>query len=600
MADSIHTIQVIENLVSKQKPQKILGKHAYVQQLFQTLHEQIKLPCSFALFCTADGLILNVLQENSADSKNSGIHPGLRLPLDFLPAACPDTIYYDTVSGYVLITLTAPEEETGVKAFLSKICTYMQIFDDYVKENRQLWDSLDAVKKSISIYDKDATLLYANQYFCNYLHIANREQVIGRSIEDVIKSAGTKVHSIDTNTNRLKMHDVLHKGEEVIDWEVRILSSKGDTQIAGNDMYPVLDENGTVTGMVEITHSRQQSLDSAKKLVGLSAEYTFENIIGTSTPMRESIRTAKDYANSPLSLLITGESGVGKELFAQAVHNYSDRRKGPFVALNCASFPENLIESELFGYVGGAFTGASKNGQIGKFELADGGTLFLDEVGELPFHFQSKLLRVLETWTITRIGSTKPFPVNVRLIAATNRNLEKMVEEGLFRQDLYYRLQILNIIIPPLRSRREDILQISEELLRQGRAPGSLQEKTLTEDAKQILLSYDWPGNVRELRNVLSRAALLSKSSFITRDVLTASIFASGSDARLSYDQNLPDSTLSAEARLAQRQQEVEAAGANLLKEAISIAGGNKSKAAALLDMSRNTFYRMLKKYNLE
>ena len=396
------------------------------------------------------------------------------------------------------------------------------------------------------------------------------------------------------------MHDVLRKGEEVIDWEVRILSSKGDTQIAGNDMYPVLDENGTVTGMVEITHSRQQSLDSAKKLVGLSAEYTFENIIGTSTPMRESIRTAKDYANSPLSLLITGESGVGKELFAQAVHNYSDRRKGPFVALNCASFPENLIESELFGYVGGAFTGASKNGQIGKFELADGGTLFLDEVGELPFHFQSKLLRVLETWTITRIGSTKPFPVNVRLIAATNRNLEKMVEEGLFRQDLYYRLQILNIIIPPLRSRREDILQISEELLRQGRAPGSLQEKTLTEDAKQILLSYDWPGNVRELRNVLSRAALLSKSSFITKDVLTASIFASGSDARLSYEQSLPDSTLSAEARLAQRQQEVEAAGANLLKEAISIAGGNKSKAAALLDMSRNTFYRMLKKYNLE
>ena len=476
----------------------------------------------------------------------------------------------------------------------------MQIFDDYVKENRQLWDSLDAVKKSISIYDKDATLLYANQYFCNYLHIANREQVIGRSIEDVIKSAGTKVHSIDTNTNRLKMHDVLHKGEEVIDWEVRILSSKGDTQIAGNDMYPVLDENGTVTGMVEITHSRQQSLDSAKKLVGLSAEYTFENIIGTSTPMRESIRTAKDYANSPLSLLITGESGVGKELFAQAVHNYNDRRKGLFVALNCASFPENLIESELFGYVGGAFTGASKNGQIGKFELADGGTLFLDEVGELPFHFQSKLLRVLETWTITRIGSTKPFPVNVRLIAATNRNLEKMVEEGLFRQDLYYRLQILNIIIPPLRNRREDILQISEELLRQGRAPGSLQEKTLTEDAKQILLSYDWPGNVRELRNVLSRAALLSKSSFITRDVLTASIFASGSDARLSYEQSLPDSTLSAEARLAQRQQEVEAAGANLLKEAISIAGGNKSKAAALLDMSRNTFYRMLKKYNLE
>ncbi len=600
MADSIHTIQVIENLVSKQKPQKILGKHAYIQKLFQTLNEQEKLPCVFALFCTADGLILNVLQEKPDVSQDSGIEPGHRLPLDFLPAACPDTVYYDALSGYILVTLVAPERELKIREFLSRLSTYMEIFDEYEKGNRQLWDSLDAVKKSISIYDKDATLLYANRHFCNYLHLTDRKQIIGRQIEDVIKSAGTKVHSIDTNTNKLKMHDVLHKGEEVIDWEVRILSSNGDTQIAGNDMYPVLDEGGNVKGMVEITHSRQQSLDSAKKLVGLSAEYTFENIIGGSAAMRESIRTAKDYANSPLSLLITGESGVGKELFAQAVHNYSDRRKGPFVALNCASFPENLIESELFGYVGGAFTGASKNGQIGKFELADGGTLFLDEVGELPYHFQSKLLRVLETWTITRIGSTKPFPVNVRLIAATNRNLEKMVEEGLFRQDLYYRLQILNIIIPPLRQRRGDILQISEELLRQGKAPDSLQEKTLTEDAKQILLGYDWPGNVRELRNVLSRAALLSKASFITKDVLTASIFASGSNARLSYEQNLPDSFLSAEARLAQRQQEVEAAGANLLKEAISIAGGNKSKAAALLDMSRNTFYRMLKKYNLE
>lgn len=600
MSDFTHTMQLIENLVSKQKPQKILGKHAYMQQLFQTFHTQNPLPCNFALFCTAEGLILNVLQESPAETQPAGISPGLRLPLDFLPAACPDAAFYDTLSGYVLITQAAPESEEETRSFLSQLAVYTQIFDEYERENRQLWDSLDAVKKSISIYDKDATLLYANRHFCNYLHLTDRKQIIGRQIEDVIKSAGTKVHSIDTNTNKLKMHDVLHKGEEVIDWEVRILSSNGDTQIAGNDMYPVLDESGNVKGMVEITHSRQQSLDSAKKLVGLSAEYTFENIIGGSTSMRESIRTAKDYANSPLSLLITGESGVGKELFAQAVHNYSDRRKGPFVALNCASFPENLIESELFGYVGGAFTGASKNGQIGKFELADGGTLFLDEVGELPYHFQSKLLRVLETWTVTRIGSTKPFPVNVRLIAATNRNLEKMVEEGLFRQDLYYRLQILNIVIPPLRQRREDIMQISEELLRQGRAPGSLEEKTLTEDAKQILLGYDWPGNVRELRNVLSRAALLSKSSFITKDVLTASIFASGSSARISYEQSVQDSALSAEARLSQRQQEVDAAGANLLKEAISIAGGNKTKAAELLGMSRNTFYRTLRKHNLE
>ncbi len=196
--------------------------------------------------------------------------------------------------------------------------------------------------------------------------------------------------------------------------------------------------------------------------------------------------------------MITGESGVGKELFAQSIHNYSPRHKGPFVALNCANFSDGLIESELFGYVGGAFTGASKNGQIGKFELADGGTLFLDEVGELPLHFQSKLLRVLETWMVTRIGSSKQIPVNVRLITATNRNLAEMVEEGLFRQDLYYRLQVLTLEIPPLRERKDDLALLSDSFLNQAAAPYLDTPKILSSQAKKVLMSYDWPGNVRE------------------------------------------------------------------------------------------------------
>ena len=298
------------------------------------------------------------------------------------------------------------------------------------------------------------------------------------------------------------MFDVLKNGETIANWEVR-LDAQGSSDMPlfiSNDMYPIFDDNGQVQGMIEISRYRDQDIKLIKNVAGLDANYSFDDIIGVSPIMKECIKTAKEYALSPYNILITGESGVGKELFSQAIHNYSMRRMRPFVALNCATFPENLIESELFGYVGGAFTGASKNGQIGKFEFANGGTLFLDEIGELPLQFQSKLLRVLETWTITRIGSTKSTPVNVHLIAATNRDLKKMVDEGTFRQDLYYRLQVLNVEIPPLRKRKDDLVALSEHFLRQNAVYGSGERKVLAPDAKYALMQYDWPGNIRELK----------------------------------------------------------------------------------------------------
>ena len=470
------------------------------------------------------------------------------------------------------------------------------------KSENCLLSSLDSVNRAISIYDNDGMLLYGNKYFYNYLYITDTESCIGQKIDDILRKAGTSVQAINSSSARLKMMDVLESGKEVIDWEVRVISAKGDTQIVGNDMFPVFGKNGEISGMVEITHSRQQTLSQTRKMAGLYAEYTFDNIIGNSKCIRDCIEIAKDYADSPLSLLITGESGVGKELFAQSVHNYSSRRKGPFVALNCASFPENLIESELFGYVSGAFTGASKHGQIGKFELADGGTLFLDEIGELPYHFQPKLLRVLETWRITRIGSTKEFPVNVRIIAATNKNLAQMVEEGLFRQDLYYRLQILNVNIPPLRNRENDIILIAEALLNQIKDPNTTNKKMLTDNAKNMLLSHDWPGNVRELRNVLYRAALLSKTPYIGEDVIRTSISATSQIPVIQAPKSeVGDSITSmpAEDRLELRRSQLDEANANLIKEALSIADGNKTKAAELLNMSRNTFYRMIKKYDI-
>ncbi len=595
MTDYSKSVQNILEHTIKTDKRQLVGKPSTAAKLFQNLFRQNPLPHKLVLFTTDNGLVLAAYPPD--------LHNQLRCrALNFKDLANSDTdlIFFENIPGYYIITSGEREYFSQTETFAAEFLSLLNILQDALQENNSLLASLDAVNKSISIYDRNANLLFANRNFCNYLYTQDRSTIIGKNIEDIIREAGTTVQSIDTNTTRLKMHEVLEKGEEVIDWEVRVTSERGDTLLVGNDMYPVRNTNGEITGMVEITHSRQQLLANAQKLAGLSAEYSFEDIIGTSSITRDTIRTAKDYANSPLSLLITGESGVGKELFAQSVHNYSSRRKGPFVALNCASFPENLIESELFGYVGGAFTGASKGGQTGKFELADGGTLFLDEVGELPYHFQSKLLRVLETWTVTRIGSSKPSPVNVRLIAATNRDLKKMVEEGLFRQDLFYRLQILNIEIPPLRERKEDILPIAEVLLQQSKNPDSPRPKVLTDDARALLSAYDWPGNVRELRNVLYRAALLAKTDRISSDILETSISASGGKISDVPAHSGVSNHMTAEERLAERRRDIVNANAKLLREAMDITGGNRTKAADLLKISRNTFYRMLKKYNIE
>ena len=244
----------------------------------------------------------------------------------------------------------------------------------------------------------------------------------------------------------------------------------------------------------------------------------------------------------------------------------------------------------MFGYVGGAFTGASKNGQIGKFELADGGTLFLDEIGELPYHFQSKLLRVLETRKITRIGSSTQTPVNVRVVAATNRDLKKMISEGLFRKDLYYRLQVLSIEIQPLKKRGEDILLLAETFFKQAVNSNGDEPKVLDLNAQKFLMEYEWPGNVRELRNVILRINLLSKTNIVTKDILESAIYSKGYNLKSKTNE-------SPEVKLNKRIMDVNNSYANLINEALDITQGNKSQAAELLGVSRKTLYRMIEKY---
>ena len=470
-----------------------------------------------------------------------------------------------------------------------------------------LLKSLNFMQNAVSVYDENLRLIYANESYCRDMFIENLEDMIGKTIQEIEKLCGVRVFAMQANKEKLALPMVLKYGMTLIDWEVK-LYKENEPQKAKMvlfDMYPILDDAGKVKGIVEISHSRHDDIHKAKKLMGFTAKYNFENILGESEAIKGCIAQAVQFAQSKFNLHICGESGVGKELFAQAVHNASDYRNGPFVALNCASFPENLIESELFGYVGGAFTGASKNGQMSKFELADGGTLFLDEIGELQLPFQAKLLRVLETNEVTRIGSSASIPFNVRIISATNRKLERMVEEGTFRRDLYYRLQVLNLEIPPLRERGRDTLLIAERILENTAKMRGEKKLELSREADVEMLAYDWPGNIRELKNAMNRLTVLSKGGIIRSEDLEAALYCKSHMHKtqlhdtIRSEENITENA-SPKERISAKMKEVEHANIELLREAMNLANCNKNAAAELLGVSRKTLYNMLHKYNMQ
>ncbi|RKL61992.1 AAA family ATPase [Thermoanaerobacteraceae bacterium SP2] len=263
---------------------------------------------------------------------------------------------------------------------------------------------------------------------------------------------------------------------------------------------------------------------------GFYAKKSFNDIIGESEKIRNVIEKAKKYAHTDSNIFIYGQTGTGKEVFAQSIHNYSKRKNGPFVSVNCASLPHNLIESELFGYVEGAFTGARKGGKIGLIELAHGGTLFLDEIGEMPPDIQGRLLRVLQEKEIMRIGDDRIIPVDVRIICATNKDLLKMVREKTFREDLYYRINVLKLVIPPLNERGWDIIRILDFYLNKFNSQFNKNIK-LSEDAVNILMEYDWPGNIRELRNLAEKLVALSDGDSIVESSLVLSLLSDESQS---------------------------------------------------------------------
>jgi transcriptional regulator with PAS, ATPase and Fis domain len=344
-----------------------------------------------------------------------------------------------------------------------------------------------------------------------------------------------------------------------------------------------LEQGGRVVSLRENRRIREIT----RRIIGTQASYTFDTIQGSSRAIQDALHLGRIASRSDSTTLVLGESGTGKELFAQAIHNASDRCNGPFVAVNCGAIPRDLVQSELFGHVEGAFTGSARGGSAGKFELADGGTIFLDEIGDMSFDAQVSLLRVLQEGEVTRVGAKQSRQVNVRIIAATHRNLSQAVADGAFREDLYYRLNVLNLTVPPLRMRREDIPLLALHFL--GRCARSLRKSVqgISPEALNILSAHHWPGNVRELENAIERATNLAVSDQLLPG-----------DLPLEIQPRQPAAT-SANAPEPRTTLDLGAHEMNAIIAALKATRGNIRLAAQQLNVSRGGLYNKMNRFGL-
>lgn len=383
--------------------------------------------------------------------------------------------------------------------------------------------------------------------------------------------------------------------EKTIGWKIPVLNEiiEIDSKKVTFDFVPVL-VNQRVVGVVitfqSVSKIQQMETQIRKRLSekGLVAKYTFNDIIRKSDIMEETIALAKKYAAVSSNILIVGETGTGKELLAQGIHNMSERNKKPFVAINCAALPENLLESELFGYVEGAFTGSKKGGKVGLFEQAHQGTLFLDEISELPYTFQGELLRVLQEKQVRRIGDDRVIDVDVRIIAATNQNLKQLVEDGSFRRDLLYRLDILKVYLPPLCDRGEDVTLIFQHLLRKYSLRFGKDLGECTAEALQLLCSYPFEGNIRELSNITERLCVMAEGDIIDEAVMRRALY--------------PEDIKAREHKATPVRKEVPPVKTEReeILDALTKTGGKKNEAAKLLNIDRSTLWRKMKHYGLD
>ena len=440
-----------------------------------------------------------------------------------------------------------------------------ELAEEKLRLNSVLGLVFDSISGGVIAVDTGLIITHINKKAAEMLGLAP-ETVIGKSLEEEIRPEDALLRAFRRRNYFTSM-------------EIGFSCPSGHRSFMCS-IDPIRDSAGHGIGAIIALAEKRQVISIAKNIGGNYARYKFADIKGKDPDLLRQIDLARIAAKTNSRVLIVGESGTGKELFAQAIHNESSRRNEPFVAISCATIPRDLIESELFGYRGGAFTGARKEGHVGKFELASRGTLFLDEVNGLPMDLQAKLLRVLQQNEILRLGDNQPISIDVRVLAASNCDLMTSVENGSFRKDLYYRLNVVEILIPPLRDRIQDLEILIDHIMRRlGREMGAARPR-ISADAFKALREYHWPGNVRELENCIERALLLAQGGTIERTHIPERTF--------------PRSTMSQDPGESLHQTLQKAIEATLEQ-----CGGNISKASKQLGIARSTLYRKMKELGL-
>ncbi|HZP16382.1 MAG TPA: sigma 54-interacting transcriptional regulator [Terriglobales bacterium] len=428
----------------------------------------------------------------------------------------------------------------------------------------------DRLSDALVLYDPDLIITGVNQAAENLFGMT-AEEMVGRSCREVFRCGICEPGC--------GMLVGLSQPVSAPNCTVRLHTSSGQERLAVIRTSQVLDSGGRLTGVVATVKDVTEEASPRKR-----------EVVAESPAMREVMNFVRRVApTEATAILLEGENGTGKDLIAKTLHYQSMRQAEPFIAINCAAIPETLLESELFGYEKGAFTDA-RSQKKGIFELADKGTLFLDEIGEIPLRLQAKLLRVLEEQTFRRLGGLKDINLNVRVIAATNKNLREAVKEGAFRQDLYYRLNVIQITIPPLRERPEDILPLTKFFIEHYNRKFQRSVEGVSPEAVRLLLAHDWPGNVRELRNAVERAMILEESSLLTASSLPIAIrHLEGKDSAAPWPRiAFPEEGLS----LVENER-------MLVAQALEKTGGNQTQAAHLLRITRDTLRYKMKKFNL-
>ena len=550
----------------------LAGKITYANQQVAKL---FNVPINKIIKYDFDALLPEIELREVMDNGKSVVGRRLSLPSGTYLINMNPVVINREIMGAVAVF----QDVTGMQTEIDELSSD----NKYIREIKGALETiLELSSDGIVAVNRDYVITMANRAFARFFDKEPRD-IIGKHVKEVY---GNPIfpRAMETGESEYGYITTLN-GHEIIANRVPIIK---DSEVVGAVGYVVFSKiEDLFTLMTKIKKLKSQldfykdELDKAHR-----TKYGFDHIIGCNRDLLAVKETARRVANSKSTVLICGESGTGKELFAHALHTESMRRKAPFIKVNCAAVPESLLESELFGYREGAFTGARKGGQAGKFEQANGGTIFLDEIGDMSGTMQAKLLRVLQEKEVERLGDTRVRKVDVRVVSATNRHLEELIIKGDFREDLYYRINVVTLNVPPLRERLDDLEALTEHFIKRFNSQFGQNVDGMTVEVKNVLLAHNWPGNVRELENVIERAFNILDGKVIQKKHLPLYLQKAGIYLNPKVSRGgLPEL--------------VEEAEKEAILDSLNISGGNKRKAAQLLGISRAGLYKKLKRYQI-